>query len=282
MGSFDPYYPKSRKGSDSAECDVLSKRVKGNGMKHFFDLVVYNAFAELKAENSRAMAGYLWWVLEPLMTLGVYYFIFEFFRPPGEGNFVVFLFTGIIFWRWFHAAVTRSVTSLEMNRTLMLQVDLNKSLLPLSIVIIDSIKFLVTLVLLLGTVFLTGGHVTPAWIQLPFLLATQFFLIIGCSLLVAGIPPLFQDFTHILNTLMMLMMFCSGLFYSLDILPEKVQTVLMFNPMAVLIDQYRRIFLEGEFVEALPMTIVWVESVIVFLLGFGLLKRFDKVYPKIS
>ncbi len=251
-------------------------------MRHYFDLVLYNALAELKAEHSRSMAGYLWWVFEPLMTLGVYYFVFGFFRPPGEGNFIVFLFTGIIFWRWFHAAVMRSVTSLEMSRSLMLQVNLNKSIPPLSIVIIDSIKFIVTLALLLCTVFLTGGTVTAAWAQLPFLLATQFFLIIGCSLLVSGIPPLFQDFTHILNTMMMLMMFSSGLFYSLDILPEKVQTVLMFNPMAVLIDQYRRVFLDGESIELVPMTIVWVEVAVVFILGAGLLKKFDKVYPKIS
>jgi len=251
-------------------------------VKHFFDLVFYKAFAELRAESSRAMAGYLWWVLEPLMTLGVYYTVFSFLRPRDGENFVVFLFTGIVFWRWFSACVMRSSNSLISSRSLMLQVDIHKAVMPLSIVIIDTVKFLVTFGLLIMLVFLSGVGINFAWIYLPVLLITQILLIIGCSFFTAAITPLFPDFSHILSTALMLMMMCSGVFYPLDILPEKAQSLLMLNPMTVLILQYRGIFLKGIGVDWSGLGVVWAEMLFVFGAGVFLLYKYNKVYPKIS
>jgi lipopolysaccharide transport system permease protein len=251
-------------------------------MKHFFDLVFYKAFAELKAESSRAMAGYLWWVLEPLMTLGVYYTVFSFLRPRGEGHFVVFLFIGIVFWRWFSACVLRSSSSLILNRGLMLQVDLHKMIPPLSIVIIDTVKFLVTFGLLILMIFLSGAGVNTAWGYLPLLFFTQLLLIVGCSFFTAAVTPLFPDFSHLLSTALMLMMMCSGVFYPVDILPLKAQSILMFNPMTVLILQYRGVFLSGMPVDWGSLGVVWVETLAIFTAGTFLLHKYNKVYPKIS
>lgn len=251
-------------------------------MKHFFDLVFYKAFAELRAESSRAMAGYLWWVLEPLMTLGVYVTVFSFLRPNDEDNFVVFLFTGIVFWRWFQAAVMRSASSLISSRGLMLQVDLHKMIPPLSVVVIDTVKFLVTFVILLVIILATGEGVNANWMWLPVLFFTQILLITGCSFLVAGITPLFPDFSHILGTLMMLMLFCSGIFYPISIVPEKVQSLLMLNPMTVLILEYRGIFLNGLSPDWGHLSVVWLETLTILTLGSLMLRKYNKIYPKIS
>jgi len=250
-------------------------------MKHFFNLVFYKAFAELRAESSRAMAGYLWWVLEPLMTLGVYVTVFSFLRPKNGDNFVVFLFTGIVFWRWFQAAVMRSSSSLISNRGLMLQVDLHKMIPPLSVVVIDTVKFLITFCILLVIVLVSGEGVNVNWLWLPVLLFTQIILITGCSFFVAGITPLFPDFSHILGTLMMLMMFCSGIFYPISMVPEKVQSLLMLNPMTVLILEYRGVFLKGLAVDWGNLGVVWAEALIILALGAAVLRKYNKRYPKI-
>lgn len=232
-------------------------------MKHFFDLVFYKAIAELRAENSRAMAGYLWWVLDPLMTLGVYYAVFGFLRP-NKGNFIVYLFTGIILWRWFSATVKRSANSLYVNRNLMLQVNLNKMILPLSIVVIDMIKFCITLLLLFILLFSIGEFPNMSWLGIPVLLATELFLIIACSFVVAAITPLFPDFQNILNTLLMLMMYSSAIFYSLDALPENIQAVLQYNPMASIIKQFRLIVVDANFIDMKMLVVVWAESLAIF------------------
>ena len=215
------------------------------------------------------------------MTLGVYFTVFSFLKPSGEDNFVVFLFTGIVFWRWFQAAVMRSANSLIVSRGLMLQVDLNKMIPPLSVVIIDTVKFLITLLLLVGITLISGEGVNASWGWLPILFITQMMLIVGCSLFVAGLTPLFPDFSHILGTLMMLMMFCSGIFYPISMIPEKAQTLLMFNPMTVLIIGYRAVFLRGAFTLG-SLFYVWVEIAMIFVLGVALLTKFNKMYPKIS
>ncbi len=215
------------------------------------------------------------------MTLGVYVTVFSFLRPKNGDNFVVFLFTGIVFWRWFQAAVMRSSSSLISNRGLMLQVDLHKMIPPLSVVVIDTVKFLITFCILLVIVLVSGEGVNVNWLWLPVLLFTQIILITGCSFFVAGITPMFPDFSHILGTLMMLMMFCSGIFYPISMVPEKVQSLLMLNPMTVLILEYRGVFLKGLAVDWGNLGVVWAEALIILALGAAVLRKYNKRYPKI-
>ena len=74
-------------------------------MRRFWHLIWYKAMAELKAENTRHYAGYLWWILTPILHLGVYYIIFSWFRKQDE-NYVAFLFIGIVAYNWFSGSST--------------------------------------------------------------------------------------------------------------------------------------------------------------------------------
>lgn len=250
-------------------------------MLHFINLVVFKAMAELHAENSRMMAGYAWWILEPIMTLGVYYAVFSYLRQ-GTENFALFLLTGIVFWRWFQATVMRASNSITANRGLMLQVDVRKALFPLTAVLVDSVKFAVTFALLVIVVLASGDGLTYAWLSLPVLLASQLLLIAGVSMLTSATIPLIPDFSLILNTLMMLTMFCSAVFYPMDILPLRVQSALQYNPMAVLISQYRIVFLSGNMPSWHEMSVVWGWTLLSLAMGGGILWRLDRYYPKIS
>lgn len=248
--------------------------------KHFWNIVFYRTAAELKAENSRKLAGYVWWVLEPLMSLVVYYCVFSFLKFR-ENNFTAFLLIGIITWRWFNASVMRSVTSLKANRNLMLEVDISKTLFPLTVVSVAMVKFFFSLILLLVLLILLGIPVTPFWFLLPLLLAIQLLVIAGCSFMVASITPFFPDFTYILNTLLTLMFFASGILYPLKRLPVKVQQFLVLNPMATLIEQYREILMYSRYPDVWKLGITFAEGMLIFALGYFILKKFNRTYPKI-
>lgn len=249
-------------------------------IKHFWNIVFYRTIAELKAENSRKLAGYIWWVLEPLLCLAVYYTVFSFLKFREE-NFTAFLLIGIITWRWFNASVMRSANSLRANRNLMLEINISKTLFPLTIVSIAVVKFSFSLIMLLILLLFLGVQITPFWCFLPLLLALQLLVVIGCSFTVASITPFFPDFTHILNTLMTLMFFASGILYPLNKLPAGAQKFIILNPMAILIEQYRDILMYNKYPDISKLGIIFIEGLLAFCLGYFILKKFNRTYPKI-
>ena len=68
---------------------------------NYYNIIIYRAIAELKSEGTRTYAGYLWWILEPLMSLAVYYVAFKYIFNRATNNFAIFLFIGIVLYRFF-------------------------------------------------------------------------------------------------------------------------------------------------------------------------------------
>ena len=249
---------------------------------HSIHVVWYRAFAELRAEATRTYAGYLWWIMQPLLMFGVYYVAFKYVLRAKEENFALFLFTGIIVWQWFSATVLRCAGSLIASRKLMLQVNLHKSVFPFSILLVNSVKFLVTLVILMIVLSVAGFSPGTAWIALPMLLGVQLIVIAGFGCFSAMISPFVPDFQYILATLLHLAFFVSGIIYDLSILPEKYQQILRWNPMSVVISEYRHVLMDNQFPNAGLLVTPLLISSFFLVVSLWLINRFDKLYPKLS
>ena len=249
---------------------------------HLAHVVWYRALAELRAEATRTYAGYLWWILQPLLMFVVYFVAFKFVLQNRQDNFAVFLFTGIIFWQWFSVTVQRCSGSLITSRRLMLQVNLHKSVFPLSIILVNSAKFLVTLLILFAVLTVAGYTPSIVWVTLPLLLLIEFIVIAGFGCAAAMISPFVPDFQHILTTVLHLSFFVSGIIYDLSILPEQYQRFLGLNPMAIVISQVRGCLMDHQPPDFAMLTIPFITGSLLITFSIALIHRFDKVYPKLG
>jgi homopolymeric O-antigen transport system permease protein len=251
-------------------------------LAHLYNIVFYRAMSELRAETTRTYAGFLWWIINPLLSFGVYYIAFNFVVSSEIENFAIFLFTGIVLWQWFSLSVLRCSGSLIASRPLMQQVNLHKSIFPFSIIMVNSIKFLFTFLILFIVLQIAGFHPGMAWITLPLLLLIQLFVICAVGIFSAMISPFVPDFQHILTTVLHLMFFVSGIIYDLSIMPDRFRSILELNPMAILISQSRVVLMHNEYPDWSLLMIPIVSSTLLFCLSMVLLHRFDKIYPKIG
>jgi lipopolysaccharide transport system permease protein len=249
--------------------------------RYFVDLVLQKARAGLRAEASRGYLGVLWWVIEPVMYMGVFYVAFAHLLNRGDEKFVVFLLTGLIVWKWFHATLSTGASSLMANAGLMNQVYLPKIVFPLTQIAINTFKFLIILTLFLIFLAFTPTRVTPAWSLLPLVILTQMLLIVAVTSLLAGIMPFFPDLRVILDNILMMLLFVSGIFFDIAGLPPSIGGYLMLNPMAALITMYRKLLLDGVPPDWHQLFLVILFSLIVLSLALWLFRRFDRVYPKI-
>lgn len=250
-------------------------------MRHYFELVWYKAYADLRTEAARAYLGMLWWVLEPLLYMVVFYMVFGHLLQRGGPGFVSFLLCGLIVWRWFANSVTRGATAISSNAGLISQVYLPKYLLPPMILVANTLKFLVVFLLLLAYLIVVGSSLHWSWIALPILLATQLLLITACASLLAVFTPFFPDLKMLIDNGLTLLLFMSGVFYDISSFPEQIQFYFRLNPMAMLIEGYRAVLLKGIWPDWAALGTTVLVSLFAICAAVLLLIRYDRIYPKV-
>ena len=251
----------------------------GNNLR----LIFYNTYAFLKMEVDRFYLGFLWWVIEPIFYMTAFYFIFAIVLKRGGGpDFVVFLLCGIGPYRWFDGAVQSGANSLLTNSRLMQQVYVPKFIFPSVSVLTATTKFLIILTILLIFLIVYGIPVTLFWRCLPFVLFVQFLFIISVTWIIAAIIPLLPDLSTVIRYSILMMFFLSGVFYDINEAPERVAVYFKINPMALIIDNYRRILLNANWPNWHQLAAIALGSVILWKIAHIVLKKFDRKYPKLS
>lgn len=257
--------------------------VSGNAdaMLHYVEIIFFRAYADLKAEAARGYLGVLWWILEPLIYLGLFSFFFVYIRQHADGKLVPFLLTGLVAWKWFASTLPACSKSIAGGVNLMRQVYLPKYIFPWVSALTNAFKFLVVFCLLLTFLLVTGVRPTVAWLALPLLVAAQFFFMLAVSGVLAALVPFVPDLNQIISNMLMPLFFLSGVIFDISRIPEPFQSYLYFNPLAALIADYRRVLIDGAWPGWGGLGAIFLLSAVVWAAACALMRRFDRVYPKV-
>lgn len=248
---------------------------------NYLELILYKAYADLKAEASRGYLGTLWWVLEPMLYLAVFYVLFAIIRHQGEGDFVAFLLVGLIAWKWFASTVIQGSKSVANGAGLMQQVYLPKYIFPGVVAVTNSVKFLIVLTIML--VFLVFYGIPPVleWFSLPALVIVQFILMLAISSVLAAVLPFLPDLRQLIDNALVLLFFLSGVIFDISRAPEGIKAYLYLNPMVAMIENYRAVLIKGKIPDWSVLFIILALSVAGLVLAMWLFRRYDRVYPKV-
>lgn len=249
---------------------------------HWTEIVLFKTWSELKTECGRTLGGALWWFVDPLLSILIYYLAFGLILRQGGGDFVPFLCVGIIFWRWFQGSVTRGAASIISEKPLMAKVYMPKLLFPVIGMLADTFKFAIMLLVLLLFLWAAGHPPTSAYWALPPLLLLQLGFNFFAAGLFAALVPFMPDLRNMLNHGLHLLFFLSGIFFSVDsITSPLLRRVILLNPMAGLLSAYRQVLLQNQLPDAPYLLAIAAATALGILIVVLLLLRFDRVYPKI-
>lgn len=250
--------------------------------KNLWELVWFRAYADLKSEASRTYIGILWWILDPLLQMGIFYLVFGVgLRGAGRTeNFVQFLLIGIIIWRWFATSVNFSSGAIMQNRNLVLRLDIEKWIFPVTLIAGNTFKFLIAFAVLITFLQYSGMPLNWHYLQLPLLLVVQLALMCGVAFVLAALVPLLPDLRNVVSHLLMLMFFLSGIFYDVDDMPENFQWVFDINPMVHVIQGYRAIMIDGQMPDWLPLMAVLAIGLFLMWVGSVLMRLLNVFYAK--
>lgn len=257
------------------------------GWRSLFQVVIFKTYADLRSEALRTYVGFLWWVLDPIMYMAALYVVFglAFERGPRGGDvevgFVPFLLAGTLTWKWFASSLVQGSNSLAQNAGVMRQVYMPKFVFPTVAVLQNMAKFLI--VLFLFAVFLNvyGLPITPSWAALPLVVGAQLLLVMAVAWITAAIVPFLPDLRIVIQNLLTMLFFMSGIFFDVGSLDPDMQFWLYLNPMAGIIESYRHVLIEGVWPTWGLLGGIVAASLAMLAGAAWLFSRFDRLYPKI-
>lgn len=258
----------------------MPHRGSGAGAR-WIDLVLYKTYADLRAEAAKTYVNYLWWVLDPILSMLVFYVVFGLLFQRGGEGYVAFLLTGLVAWTWYNQTLSHAGTTILNGKGLINQVYVPKLVFPLVTFLTDLTKFAVVLGVLLLFLLMSGYSPSASWLALPPVLLTQLLLCMALALALAAVVPYLPDLKLLVNHLLHLQFFLSGIFYSANDIPEPYRFWFFLNPMASLIHDYRAVLLEGGWPHWERLTVIALLSLLVLALAAIMIQRLDRVYPRL-
>ena len=247
---------------------------------HYRDLILYKTLADLRTESAKTSMGFLWWVLDPLLFMVIFYVVFGLLMKRGTEDFVPFLLVGLVAWRWFQNTISHGANAILGGRGLMHQVYVPKIVFPLVVILTDLVKFIFVFSILILYLWLAGFGVNPAYLALPLVLIAQFALIVGLTLWVAALVPFVPDLKFLIDHLLHVLFFMSGIFFAGSSIAKHYQPYFYLNPMANLIEAYRDILMHGAWPNWSALAMIAGLGTALILLSGRLLAHNDHLYPK--
>ncbi len=211
----------------------------------YFRLIDIMARMALRADATRFFLGYVWWVLEPLLWVAVFYVVFVTILKQAQPEFIVFLMTGQLVFVWFSKSVTQASSSIVGGKGLVGKINVPKTLFPMAIIQEGLYRQVAVFTVLFCFLLFSGYAVTSTWWYLVPVILVTYVTIVACAFVGACLVCLARDFNHVITLGMMFLMFVSGVFWDVRQLsdPAISKLVMAWNPLAFLVDCYRQIMM---------------------------------------
>lgn len=251
-------------------------------LKSYKFLLLQLTQREIKARYKQSFIGYAWVILNPLAQLVVYSFVFSvvFHFPTNNIPYIIFLYAALLPWTLFQSSITAATQSLIDNASLLKKVNFPREVIPYASVLSKIVDFAFSSVIFVILCLLLRVPLSPTIIFFIPLFLSQLLLTTGIALVLSTFNLFYRDIQYLTNLLLMLWMYMTPIVYPLSLVPTQYVWIYKLNPMVGIIEGYRSAIFGYPFETTIIMWSVAV-SVVVFLFGFLLFKRSERVFADI-
>lgn len=240
-------------------------------------LICILSLRELKQRYHQRYLKTAWAVINPLFQLCLFTLVFsKIVRFDSEGApYVLFVFSALLPWVFFSSCLSSSCYSLTSNRNLITRLYFPRIAIPLSVLLTHLIDFAIAAALLLVFLTLNGFPLDAPFLALLPIFLLQLLFTAGIVLFVSIGNAYLRDVGSALPMLTQAWLFASPIVYSAHAVPERFRSVYFLNPMAVIIDSYRRVLLHGQTPDTPSFTTALVISLVILATGYLLFKTLE-------
>lgn len=238
---------------------------------------------EIKIRYKQSILGAGWAILQPLALMIIFTVVFSFFaRVPTDGvPYPIFSYTALLPWTFFATSISFAVPSVVNNLNLVTKIYFPREILPIGAVMAAFVDFLVASTVFVGLMVYYRVPLQLSLLWVPLLLGVQIALTLGIVLFASAFTVWYRDFRFVVPLGIQLLLYASPIIYPVSLVPERLLTFYMLNPMAGLIDSYRRVVLQGQSPHGLYLIFSAVIAMSLLVAGYAYFKRSEALFADV-
>jgi lipopolysaccharide transport system permease protein len=246
-------------------------------LTHYRDLLVVLTAHRIKVRYKQSVLGPIWAILQPLAMMIIFATVFSMFAriPSGDHPYAVFAYAGLLPWSAFAAALSSASVSMVNHASLLTRVSFPREILPASYVAAALFDLLIASSVLAVMVAYYGIAPTPAVLWVLPLVAVLTGFTTAIALALCAVNVRFRDIGVAMPVLLQFWMFASPVIYPLDAVPMEWRRLYLLNPMAGIVDGFRRAVLDGRAPDAGSLAAAAGVTVVALPLAYAWFKQVD-------
>jgi lipopolysaccharide transport system permease protein len=228
---------------------------------------------DVLSRYSGSFGGAFWAVLNPLLLMLTYFFVFgvvlkqRFGNDPSRAGFAIYFLAGMLPWLAFSEAAGRAPFIMVEHRNFIRKLVFPVETLPVNLVVSGLVTEFFGIMLFVLALVVVRGRVPPSVIYLPALVVPQVLFTAGICWFLAALGVFVRDLAQVIGFLLTIWFFITPICYPEASLPRGALSLEIWNPIFVLVRGYRAILLESKAPDWVPLAWLAIASVLVFLLG---------------
>lgn len=230
----------------------------------------------LRLRYRKSFLGFFWSILTPLISYLILGLVFSFTMKVQVPNFLVYFFSGSVFFNLLNVGITRAPTVMIENETYIKKIYVPKLVFVLNGIMLETTNFLLGLVALIALGLATGRldlHWSMLFVPIPIFCAMISLIGITCFLSVFAV--FFRDLAHMVPIFMQSLLFLTPVFYPIEAVPDAFRWLVNYNPLYYFVETFRTPVVNGTLPHLKFIAIMMCFSFALFAIGLIFLKKYD-------
>ena len=244
------------------------------------------ALREMQTRYAGTLAGLVWSVVHPLMTILIYWFVFSVgfrIQPMGNIPFIVVFLCGLIPWMAFSETISASTNAVTANAHLVKKTTFPTEILPVVHLVASMVTQLIMLAILAVLMAVNGISFSPYNLQFVYYLLGMSVFCVGLGWMVSALNVFYRDVGQIVTVLLNMWFWLTPIVWPLKMLPDRCQFFIKLNPIYYVVQGYRASFFRHTwFWENWQLGgYFWAVSLVMFLAGGLLFRKLKPDFPEV-
>ncbi|AWC30556.1 ABC transporter permease [Bacillus cytotoxicus] len=255
---------------------VLKEQIKS------FYLIKRLSIYQIKSTNNNNYLGMFWEVLNPLIQMSIYWFVFGLGIRGGQGvngiPFVYWLTAGLVVWFFINPATIQSSKSIYTRLNIVSKMNFPMSVIPSYVIIANFYQHLMLVGITTVVFLIIGPGISINYIQIIYYMFATIMFLFSLSLITSTLATIVRDVQMIVQAVMRMMLYLTPILWTPEKLPPVIQNVMNLNPLGYIVEGYRKSLLgTGWFYQDIKYTLYfWGIVLFMLILGAMLHVKFRK------
>ncbi|TXC90948.1 ABC transporter permease [Metabacillus litoralis] len=245
------------------------------------DLIRYLTVFDLKSKVARTYLGILWWVLDPLLYMAIFYLLVHVILGRGGPDYPIILFTALIPLKWTTACLVDATTAISGKGRIIKQIYVPKVIFVMIRLLVNTFKFGISAVVLILFLLLYGVPFQMTMLYFPIIVIVHALVLLPVMVMFAHLGIYFKDIKNFMQYVARMLLYLSPVLFTLDSVPKKFVSIFYLNPMTTFIESYRNVLIYGTEPMWGALGVIILVSFVILYFALRLLYKYENEYAKV-